>query len=56
VPVRAGAVVFHHLLTLHRSKPNHSDTWRRAFICHYVRSDAQMTRVRPGAPPLLHVR
>jgi len=56
VPVRAGAVVFHHLLTLHRSKPNHSDTWRRAFICHYVRSDAQMPRVRPGAPPLLHVR
>jgi phytanoyl-CoA hydroxylase len=56
VPVQAGAVVFHHLLTLHRSKPNRSDTWRRAFICHYVRSDAHMPRLRPGAPPLLQVR
>ena len=56
VPVKAGAVVFHHLLTLHRSKPNHSDTWRRAFICHYVRSDARMPRLRPDAPPLLKVR
>ena len=56
VPVKAGAVVFHHLLTLHRSKPNHSDTWRRAFICHYVRSDARMPRLRPESPPLLRVR
>jgi ectoine hydroxylase-related dioxygenase (phytanoyl-CoA dioxygenase family) len=56
VPVPAGSVVFHHYLTLHRSKPNHSDTWRRAFICHYVRSDARMPRRAPDAPALLRVR
>jgi ectoine hydroxylase-related dioxygenase (phytanoyl-CoA dioxygenase family) len=56
VPVPAGSVVFHHFLTLHRSKPNHSDTWRRAFICHYVRSDARMPKRRPDSPPLLQVR
>jgi len=55
-PVPAGSVVFHHLLTLHRSGANHSDTWRRAFICHYVRSDARMPGRRPDAPPLLTVR
>jgi len=55
-PVPAGSVVFHHLLTLHRSGANHSDTWRRAFICHFVRSDARMPGLRADAPPLLSVR
>ncbi len=39
-PVRAGGVIFHHLLTLHMSAPNTSDTWRRAYACHYIRTDA----------------
>jgi ectoine hydroxylase-related dioxygenase (phytanoyl-CoA dioxygenase family) len=55
-PVPAGSVVFHHLLTMHRSGANHSDTWRRAFICHFVRSDARMPGRRPDAAPLLTVR
>ncbi len=56
VPVRAGGVSFHHGLTLHTSPPNRSDRWRRAYICHYVRSDAEMTALRPDSPPLLKVR
>jgi phytanoyl-CoA hydroxylase len=56
VPIRAGGVLFHHGLTLHTSPPNRSDRWRRAYICHYVRSDAEMTALRPDSPPLLKVR
>ena len=54
-PVKAGGVVFHHSLTLHCSDPNRSDRWRRAFVCHYVREGAEMTR-RPEASGLLRVR
>ncbi|MCY3783286.1 MAG: phytanoyl-CoA dioxygenase family protein [Chloroflexi bacterium] len=39
-PVRAGGVIFHHLLTFHMSAPNTSDAWRRAYACHYIRTDA----------------
>ncbi len=56
VPIRAGGVIFHHGLTLHTSPPNRSDRWRRAYICHYVRSDAEMNALRPDSPPLLKVR
>lgn len=56
VPIRAGGVIFHHGLTLHTSPPNRSDRWRRAYICHYVRSDAEMNALRPDSPPLLRVR
>ena len=52
-PVRAGGCVFHHALSLHMSPPNQTKLWRRAFVCHYVRSDAQMTR---DAASLLQVR
>jgi len=40
-PVPAGAVIFHHPLTLHRSGINHTKTWRRALIMHYAASDAR---------------
>ena len=40
-PVRAGGVIFHHLLTFHMSAPNTSDAWRRAYACHYIRTDAR---------------
>ncbi len=56
VPIRAGGVIFHHGLSVHSSPPNRSDRWRRAYICHYARSDAEMTALRPDSPPLLRVR
>lgn len=46
VPVKAGGVIFHHPLSLHLSAANKSDKWRRAMICHYVRSDATMPKVK----------
>lgn len=47
VPIRAGGVIFHHAESLHFSPVNATDTWRRAFVCHYVRADATM----PGKDP-----
>lgn len=46
VPIKAGGVIFHHSESLHLSPPNRSDQWRRAMICHYVRSDAKMPKVK----------
>ncbi|MCG3179490.1 MAG: hypothetical protein BIFFINMI_01825 [Phycisphaerae bacterium] len=40
VPIGAGGVIFHHGWTLHFSTPNRSDKWRRAYPCHYARTDA----------------
>jgi phytanoyl-CoA hydroxylase len=36
LPVRAGSCIFHHLLTLHGSRANHSPHSRRAYAMHYV--------------------
>ena len=47
VPIKAGGCIFHHSLTLHHSYANLSDEWRRAFICHYVLSDAEMPKRSP---------
>ncbi len=47
VPIKAGGVIFHHSLTLHFSPPNNTQKWRRAFVCHFVRSDATI----PGKDP-----
>ena len=44
VPIRAGGLIFHHALALHFSPTNKSDRWRRAFVCHYARSDARMPK------------
>lgn len=53
-PAKAGDVVIHHSLTVHFSPDNRSSSWRRSFICHYVRADATI----PGKDPaqLLRVR
>ena len=54
VPIKAGGCIFHHALSLHHSHANHSNTWRRAYICHYVRSDAASPRRSPES--LLPIR
>ena len=46
-PVGAGGVIFHHLLTFHMSAPNTSDAWRRAYACHYIRTDASYVDEEP---------
>lgn len=38
VPLRAGSVSFHHSLTYHSSGPNQTDTRRRGYATHYMRS------------------
>lgn len=53
-PVRAGGVIFHHSLTLHHSPPNDTPHWRRAFVCHFVRSDARIPSRAPDT--LLRLR
>ncbi len=40
-PVPAGAVIFHHGYTLHRSDVNQTQTWRRSVQLHYAGSDAR---------------
>lgn len=47
VPIPAGGVIFHHAECMHFTPVNVTDTWRRAFVCHYVRADARM----PGKDP-----
>lgn len=49
VPLKAGGVVFHHSLTLHMSGPNRSKGWRRAFISHCCRDDADVSKAVRGA-------
>lgn len=44
VPAQPGTVVFHHGWALHMSPPNHTDSWRRAIVLHFVLSDAK-TRI-----------
>ena len=38
-PVRRGGVVLHHGHTLHSSRRNGSDTWRRSYATHWVSAD-----------------
>lgn len=35
-PVRKGGVVFHHSQTLHTSRRNESDRWRRGYASHWI--------------------
>ncbi len=55
VPIKAGGCVFHHSLTLHMSPPNQTANWRRAFVCHYVRTDATMPARNESSLPLIPV-
>lgn len=56
VPLQAGGVAFHHSLTLHMSLENRSTNWRRSFICHYCRDDAELAQASTPKEKLLHVR
>jgi len=56
VPLKAGGVIFHHACILHHSPPNKTPHWRRAFVCHFVRSDAEMPALKADSPPLLRLR
>ena len=47
-PVGKGGVVFHHGKTLHTSKPNRSDRWRRAYATHWVTASVQDTQGPDG--------
>ena len=38
-PVRKGGVVFHHGQTLHSSRRNYSDRWRRGYATHWLTVD-----------------
>lgn len=56
VPLAPGGVAFHHGLTLHLSLQNTSTTWRRSFICHYCRDDADLSNASSSRAKLIHVR
>lgn len=56
VPIGEGGLVLHHSQTVHWTPANHSSRWRRAFVCHYVRRDAEMPARHPNSPPLPEVR
>jgi len=56
VPIKAGGCIFHHSLTLHMSPPNRTSLWRRAMVCHYVRSDAYIPSRSENSPSMLHIR
>jgi phytanoyl-CoA hydroxylase len=53
VPLRAGGIIFHHSCTLHMSPANRTTRWRRAFVCHFVRGDAQVPAKEREKLPLL---
>jgi len=55
-PIKAGGVIFHHGLAMHMSLENRSSNWRRAFACHYIRDDADMTNSPVPREALTHVR
>lgn len=52
VPVPAGSLVLHHSQTVHWTPANCSAHWRRAYVVHLVRTDAQMNARHPNSPPL----
>lgn len=56
VPLKAGGIAFHHSLTLHMSLENTTRNWRRSFICHYVRNDADLSKASMPNSKLLKGR
>ncbi len=59
VPLRSGSVSFHHSLTYHASGPNQTDTRRRGYATHYMRSTSIKDPTIDGPPSTLrftHVR
>lgn len=55
-PIKAGGVIFHHSCTLHYSPANNTPFWRRAFVCHFVRSEAEMPTRKADSPTLMRLR
>lgn len=55
VPIRAGGIIFHHALVLHFSPPNRTASWRRAYTCHFIRTDAEELGTRDAAAPAVLV-
>ena len=59
VPLRAGSVSFHHSLTYHASGPNETDTRRRGYATHYMRSTSFKDQAIEGSPAVTrytHIR
>jgi hypothetical protein len=56
VPIGSGGCILHHSETVHWTPPNRSGRWRRALVCHLVRSDATMGRRTSDDSPLLDLR
>ena len=59
VPLRSGSVSFHHSLTYHASGPNTTDTRRRGYATHYMRSTSindQAIENAPSVTGFTHVR
>ena len=50
VEVPKGSLVFFNNALLHRSTPNRSDRFRRAYIVHYMKATIQHTGNRPRIP------
>ncbi len=50
VEVPKGALIFFNNALLHRSTPNRSDRFRRAYIVHYMKATIQSTGNRPRIP------
>jgi ectoine hydroxylase-related dioxygenase (phytanoyl-CoA dioxygenase family) len=53
VPIPAGGVIFHHSCTLHFSPENRTPQWRRAFVCHFVRANAEIPGKKVEEMPLV---
>ena len=51
-PIGSGGCILHHSLTVHWSPANNSPRWRRAFVCHFVRSDATLGARHPNSSAL----
>jgi len=56
VPIKAGGIIFHHSLALHMSLENRSAHWRRAFVCHFIRDDADTTKSPIPRNMMIHAR
>lgn len=56
VPIKAGGIIFHHSLALHMSLENRSRNSRRAFVCHYIRNDADLNDSPVAREQMVHAR
>ena len=51
-PVRKGGVILHHGLTLHASRENRSERWRRSYATHWASQRATTTSATTFEAPL----